>query len=194
LDLRDDAEGVAVDVLVLGAPNFLTSFVYNCIQMWVSVGLFGARRVGEEVSKDGEVDLVVVDGGRRLYGGGGDGRWVTERRGWAPNDIFGRWGVGWEDGRDGRWDVLDFFDEWEVFDDTVEKGSVGGDVGEEVQRLVLKVVELVASDGEEGVEEETGGWGGDVLVEEGRRQRRYLVEREELVDEVGRGVDVGLVG
>jgi len=47
---------------------------------------------------------------------------------------------------------------------------VGGDVGEEVQRLVLKVVELVVSDSEEGVEEETGGWGRDVLVEEGRRQ------------------------
>jgi len=33
---------------------------------------------------------------------------------------------------------------------------VGGNVGEEVQRLVLKVVELVASDGEEGVVEEAG--------------------------------------
>jgi len=46
---------------------------------------------------------------------------------------------------------------------------VGSDVGEEVQRLVLKFVELVVSDGEEGVEEETGRWGGDVLVEERRR-------------------------
>ena len=34
---------------------------------------------------------------------------------------------------------------------------MGSDVVEEVQRLVLNVVELVASDGEEGVEEETGG-------------------------------------
>ena len=89
MDLRDDAEGVAVDVLVLGAPNFLTSFVYNCIQVRVSVSFLGARRVGEEVSKDGEVDLVVVDGGRRLYGGGSDGGRVAKRRGWAPNNVFG---------------------------------------------------------------------------------------------------------
>ena len=45
---------------------------------------------------------------------------------------------------------------------------MGGDVGEEVQRLVLKVMKLVASDGEEGVEEEAGGRGRDVVVEEGR--------------------------
>ncbi len=43
----------------------------------------------------------------------------------------------------------------------VKKGSVGGNVGEEVQRLMLKVVKLIASDGEEGVEEEAGGWGRD---------------------------------
>jgi len=30
-DLRDDAEGVAVDVLVLRTPDLLTSFVYNCV-------------------------------------------------------------------------------------------------------------------------------------------------------------------
>jgi len=69
---------------------------------------------------------------------------------------------------------------------------VGGDVGEEVQRFVLKRVELVASNGEEGVEEETGGWGRDVLVEERRRWGRYLLEVS--IDGSGRGVDVGLVG
>ena len=47
---------------------------------------------------------------------------------------------------------------------------MGSNVGEEVQRLMLKVVELVASDGEEGVEEEAGGRGRDVVVEEGRRR------------------------
>jgi len=89
LDPRDDTKGVAVDVLVLGAPNFPTSFVYNYIEMRVSVSPFNTRRVSEEVAKDGEVDLVVVDGGRRLYRGGGDGGQVLERWGWAPNDIFG---------------------------------------------------------------------------------------------------------
>ena len=38
-DPRDDAEGVAVDVLVLRTPDLLTSFVYNCIQMLLRSGL-----------------------------------------------------------------------------------------------------------------------------------------------------------
>ena len=91
MDPRDDAEGVAVNVLVLGTPNFLTSLVYNCVQMRVSVSFFGACRVSEEVAKDGKVDLIVVDGGRRLYGGGGNGGRVAERWGWALNNIFGQW-------------------------------------------------------------------------------------------------------
>ena len=69
---------------------------------------------------------------------------------------------------------------------------MGGDVGEEVQRFVLKFVELVTSDGEEGVEKEAGWWGGDVVIEEGRRRGRYLLEVS--VDGGGGGVDVGLVG
>jgi len=63
---------------------------------------------------------------------------------------------------------------------------------EEVQRAVLNFVELVASDGEEGVEEETGGWGWDVVVEERRRRGRYLLVLS--VDGGVGGVDVGLVG
>jgi len=57
---------------------------------------------------------------------------------------------------------------------------------------VLKFVELVASDSEEEVEEETGGWGRDVVVEERRRRGRYLLDVS--VDGGSRGVDVGLVG
>src|SRR6266581_8827008 len=155
--------------------------------MRVSVGNLEARGFGEEVGEESE-----VEGGRRLYGGGGDGGRVAERWGWAPNNVFGRWGAGWEDGGDGRRDVLDFFDEWDILDEAVEIGSVGGDVDKEIQRLVLKVVELVTSDGEEGAEEEAGGWGGDVVVEEGRRRGRYLLEVS--VDGGGGCVDVGLVG
>ena len=77
--------------------------------------------------------------------------------------------MGW--GSDWWQDVLNFFNEGEVGDDLVKFANVGGDVGEEVQRLVLKCVELVTSDGEEGVEEETSRWGRDVLVEERRRRR-----------------------
>src|SRR5712691_1845919 len=155
--------------------------------MRVSVGDLKTGGFGEEVGEEGE-----VEGGRRLYGGGGDGRQVAERWGRAPNDVFGRWGASWEDGGDGRRDVLDFFDERDVLDEAVEIGSVGGDVGEEVQRLVLKIVELVASDGEEGAEEEAGRRGGDVVVEEGRRWGRYLLKVS--VNGSGGGVDVGLVG
>jgi len=130
-----------------------------------------ARGLGKEVGEEGE-----VKGGRRLYGGGGDGGRVAERWGWAPNDVFGRRGASWEDGGDGWRDVLGFLEEREFGDERVKIGSVGGDVGEEVQRLMLKVVELVASDGEEGVEEEAGRWGGDIVVEEGRRRGRNLLE------------------
>jgi len=89
LDLRDDAKGVVVDVLVLRTPDLLTTFINNCIQMWVSVCHFGARRLIEEVWEKGVVDEVVVISGRRLYGGSSVGGWVTERWGWAPNDVFG---------------------------------------------------------------------------------------------------------
>jgi len=41
-------------------------------------------------------------------------------------------------------------------------GSVGGNVREEVQRLVLNFVELSASDSEESFKEEAGRWGGRV--------------------------------
>jgi len=72
---------------------------------------------------------------------------------------------------------------------------VGGDISEEVQQLVLNVVELVASDGEEGFEEEAGRWGGDIVVEERRsRGENVLTGVERVLDGGGGGVKVGLVG
>jgi len=193
VDARDVSEEVFAYKLFLGAPDVLSVAMDDCVKVRVTLSSLNTRRRSEEVREEVEVDLEgFVVGGRRLYGGGGDGGWVAERRGWAPNNVFGRWGAGWEDGGDGRWDVLDFFDERDVGDERVEIGSVGGDVVEEVQRLVLKRVELVTSDGEEGVEEETGRWGRDVVVEERRRRRRYLLEVS--VDGGCGGVDVGLVG
>jgi len=113
LNPRDDTKWVAVDVLVLRTPNLLTTFVNNCVQMWVSVCCFGTCRVRKEVWEEGVVDLVgFVDSGRRLYSSGSDGGQVAKRWGWALNDVFGRWGACWEDCRDGWWDVLDFFEEW----------------------------------------------------------------------------------
>ena len=81
MDPRDDAKGVAVDILILRTPDLLTTFVNNCIQMWVSVCCFGTQRFGKEVWEEGVVDKVVVISGRRLYGSGGNGGWVMERWG-----------------------------------------------------------------------------------------------------------------
>ena len=64
--------------------------------MRVSICFFGACGVGKEVGEEVDIDRVVlVVGGRRLYGGGGDGGRVAERRGWASNDVFGRGRAGW---------------------------------------------------------------------------------------------------
>jgi len=60
--------------------------------------------------------------------------------------------------------------------------------------LVLKVVELGASDGEEGAVEEVGWWGRDVVVEERRCQRGNVLTWEKcLLDGGSGGVDVVLV-
>ena len=79
-----------MDVLILRTPDLLTMFVNNCIQIWVSVRNFSAWRGSEEVWEEVEVNKVgFVVGGRRLYGGGGNGGWVVKRWGWAPNNVFG---------------------------------------------------------------------------------------------------------
>ena len=72
---------------------------------------------------------------------------------------------------------------------------MGSNIGEEVQQFVLKVMELIASDGKEGIEEDTGRWGGDVRVEERRRRREYVLTGVECLLDGGSGsVDIGLVG
>ena len=72
---------------------------------------------------------------------------------------------------------------------------MGGDVREEVQQLVLKVVELGVSDGEEGFEKEAGRWGRDIVVEERRgRGENVLTGEERMLDGSSGGIEVGLVG
>ena len=115
-------------------PDLPSVFVEDGVEMWVSGQQVSARRSCEKVREKIEVKGDFVEGGSRLYSGGGDDDWggVTEGWGWAPNNVFGRRGACWEDGGDRRRDVLDFLDEWEVGNERVEIGSVGGDVGEEV--------------------------------------------------------------
>ena len=59
----------------------------------------------------------------------------------------------------------------------------------------MTVMELITSDSEEGVEEEAGRWGGDVVVKERRRRRELVLTGVEcILDGSSRGVEVGLVG
>ena len=87
----DVGEEVPVNELVLWAPNLPSLFVEDGVEVWVSRRWVSTRWSSEEVGEEVDVGRIgVVGGGRRLYGGGGDRGWVVERRGWAPNDIFGR--------------------------------------------------------------------------------------------------------
>jgi len=131
---RDVSQEVLAYKFFLGAPDFPSLFVEDGVLVRVDLSLISTRQRSEEMRKKGEVDVVfVVEGGRRLYSGGGDGRQVAERWGWAPNNIFRRRGACWEDSRDGQRDVLDFFEEGEVGNEHIKIRSVGGDVGKEVQ-------------------------------------------------------------
>jgi len=191
---RDVGEEVLPYELILRTPDFPSIFVEDSVKMRVSRRRISARRGSEEVGKKVEVVGDFVEGGRRLYGGGSD--W-----GRAPNNVFGRWvtkggsgRAGWEDGGDGWRDVLNFLKR-EFLDELVEIGSVGGDVGKKVQRLVLNFVELAMSNSEEGAEEEACWQGRDVVVEERRgRGENVLVGAERVLDGGGGGVEVGLVG
>ena len=130
---RDVSEEVLCYKFILGAPDFPSLFIEDGVLVRVNLSLVSTRWRSKEVREESNVDIVVfVKGGRRLYSGGGDGRQVAKRWGWASNDVFGRWGASWEDSRDGQRDVFDFF-EGKVGDDCVKISSVGGNVGEEVQ-------------------------------------------------------------
>jgi len=81
---RDIGEEIVVNKFVLQAPNLPSLFVEDGVEVWVSWRRVSAWRSSKEVGE--EVD---IEGGRRLYSGGGDRGQVAERWGWAPNDIFG---------------------------------------------------------------------------------------------------------
>jgi len=192
---RDVSEEVCAYKFFLRTPDFPSFFVEDGVLVRMDLTLVSTRRRSKEMREEVEVDVVnVVEGGRRLYGSGGNGQRVAKRWGWTPNNVFGRWGAGWEDGRDGQRDVLDFLEEREVGNDRVEIGSVGSDVGEEVQRFVLKVMEFAAYDYEEGVEEEACWQSRDVMVEEwGSQGENVLTRLERVLNGLGGGVDVGLI-
>ena len=90
VDVRDVSEEVFAYKFFLGAPDVLSVAMDDGVEVRVTLSSLDTRRRSEEVREEVEVDLDgFVVGGRRLYGGGGDRRWVTERWGWAPNHVFG---------------------------------------------------------------------------------------------------------
>jgi len=96
MDARDVSKEVFAYKFFLRAPDILSVAMDDGVEVRVTLSSLDTRRRSEEVRKKVEVDLVdFVIGGRRLYGGGGDGGRVAERRGWAPNDVFGRGRAGW---------------------------------------------------------------------------------------------------
>ena len=94
VDAGDVSEEVFAYKFFLWAPDGLPVAVDDGVEVQVTLSSPHTRRCSEEVREEVEVDLddFVVDG-RRLYGGGGDGGRIPERWGWAPNDVFRRWGA-----------------------------------------------------------------------------------------------------
>jgi len=71
---RDVNQEVLAYKFFLGAPDLPSFFVEDGVLVRVKLSLVGTRRHSEEMREKVEVDVVdVVRGGRRLYGGGGDG-------------------------------------------------------------------------------------------------------------------------
>jgi hypothetical protein len=183
LDAGVVAEEVRGDVFVSRGPNLAISDVVDVILVRVAISSDRTRWTMED-REDGRVDVGkgLVEDGSRLYGGGGD----DGSR--ASDDVFGRrvtkYGGG-EMGGDGRWwtrgrcggdgwgddwrDVLLVF-ERKVLDELVENGSVGGDVGEEVEGSGFYLLKLGACGGK-GVGE-IGGSDRSRLAVEKRRRRR----------------------
>jgi len=90
VDARDVSEEVFAYKFFLGAPDVFPVVVDDGVEVRVTLSSRDTRRCSEEMREEVEVDLEgFVVGGRRLYGGGGDGGWVAERWGRAPNDVFG---------------------------------------------------------------------------------------------------------
>ena len=91
MDARDVSEEVFAYKFFLRTPDVGPVAMDDGVEVWVTLSIRDTRRCSEEMREEVEVDLEgFVIGGRRLYGGGGDGGQIAERWGWAPNDVFRR--------------------------------------------------------------------------------------------------------
>jgi len=92
VDARDVSEEVFAYKFFLWTPDGFPVAMDDGVEVQVTLSSPHTRRRSEEMREEVEVDLEgFVSGGRRLYGGGGDGGRIAERWGWAPNNVFGRW-------------------------------------------------------------------------------------------------------
>jgi len=90
VDARDVSEEVFAYKFFLWAPDSVPVVVDNGVEVRVTLSSRNTRWCSEEMREEVKVDLEgFVVGGRRLYGGGGDGGRIAERWGWAPNNVFG---------------------------------------------------------------------------------------------------------
>jgi len=89
VDARDVSEEVFAYKFFLGTPDFVSVVVDDGVEVRVTLSSRNTRWRSEEMREEVKVDLEgFVSGGRRLYGGGGDGGRIVERWGWAPNNVF----------------------------------------------------------------------------------------------------------
>ena len=94
MDTRDVSEEVFAYKFFLRAPDGFPVAMDDGVEVRVTLRSRNTRRCSEEMREEVEVDLDgFVIGGKRLYGGGGDGGRIVERWGWAPNNVFGRRGA-----------------------------------------------------------------------------------------------------
>ena len=94
LDAGNVSKEVLVHKFLLGVPDFFSMFMENHVKVRILLSCLHTRWRSEEVREEGEVDIIdFIVGRRRLYSSGSNGGWIVERWGWAPNNIFGRWGA-----------------------------------------------------------------------------------------------------
>jgi len=92
VDVRDVSEEVFAYKFFLWTPDGFPVAMDDGVEVRVTLSSRDTRWCSEEMREEVEVNLEgFVIGGRRLYGGGGDGGRLAERWGWAPNNVFGRW-------------------------------------------------------------------------------------------------------
>jgi len=85
VDARDVSEEVFAYKFFLWTPDGFPVTMDDGVEVWVTLSSPNTRRRSEEMREEVEVDLEgFIGGGRRLYGGGGDGGRIVSRASPAP--------------------------------------------------------------------------------------------------------------